>query len=152
MLEGVSHRGPSSETSSHKECVLEERAGRPNARARPGASAAERRDATPAAEEGRGAGRSLPWRLPRKRRDPPRDSRVVLRADSSQPASSFGRLRGIRVVSLACGGVSSLTWCGQSVLVLGGVVGDRLQHHPHGEGEHGGEEAIEDKVEEEDKG
>lgn len=75
-----------------------------------------------------------------------------LRADSSQPASSFGRLGGTRVVSLAGGGVSSLTWCGQSVLVLGGVVRDRLQHHPHGEGEHGGEEAIEDEVEEEDKG
>lgn len=49
-------------------------------------------------------------------------------------------------------GASSLTWCGQSVLVLGGMVRDSLQHYPHGESEHGREEAIEDEVEEEDKG
>lgn len=53
---------------------------------------------------------------------------------------------------MAGGGASSLTWCGQPVLVLRGVVRDSLQHHPHGEGEHGGEEAIEDEVEEEDEG
>jgi hypothetical protein len=49
-------------------------------------------------------------------------------------------------------GTSSLTRRGQSVLILGGMVRDSLQHHPHGEGEHGCEEAIEDEVEEEDKG
>lgn len=55
----------------------------------------------------------------------------------------------IKVLSL---GANHQAWCGQSVLVLGGVVRDSLQHHPHGEGEHGREEAIEDEVEEEDKG
>lgn len=49
-------------------------------------------------------------------------------------------------------GTTSLTWCGQSILVLGSMIRDGLQHHPHGEGEHGREEAIEDKVEEEDEG
>lgn len=47
---------------------------------------------------------------------------------------------------------ASLTWCGQSVLVLGGMVRDCLQHDPHGKGKHCREEAIEDEVEEEDKG
>lgn len=32
------------------------------------------------------------------------------------------------------------------------MVRDSLQHYPHGEAEHGGEEAIEDEVEEEDEG
>lgn len=49
-------------------------------------------------------------------------------------------------------GANHQAWCGQPVLVLGSVVRDGLQHHPHGEGEHGREEAIEDEVEEEDEG
>lgn len=55
----------------------------------------------------------------------------------------------IQVLSL---GANHQAWCGQSVLVLGGMVRDSLQHYPHGESEHGREEAIEDEVEEEDKG
>lgn len=64
----------------------------------------------------------------------------------------MGGLGGKRAIRGAGSRVSSLTWCGQSVLVLGGMVRDSLQHHPHGEGEHGREEAIKDEVEEEDKG
>lgn len=55
----------------------------------------------------------------------------------------------IKVLSL---GSNHQAWCGQSILVLGGMVRDGLQHHPHGEGEHGREETIEDEVEEEDEG
>lgn len=55
----------------------------------------------------------------------------------------------IKVLSL---GTNHQARCSQSVLVLGGMVGDSLQHHPHGEGEHGGEEPIKNEVEEEDKG
>ena len=58
-----------------------------------------RRDATPAAEEGRGAGRSLPWRLPRKSRDPPpppRDSRVVGGHSTETRAGGGGSGRGGR--------------------------------------------------------
>lgn len=55
----------------------------------------------------------------------------------------------IKVFSL---GANHQAGCSQSVLVLGGMVRDSLQHHPHGEGEHCREKAIEDEVEEEDKG
>lgn len=49
-------------------------------------------------------------------------------------------------------GANHQAWGGQSILVLGSVVRDSLQHGPHGKGEHGREEAIEDEVEEEDEG
>lgn len=73
------------------------------------------------------------------------------------PSNSWEELRssgGLEdtVVRVAGRGTSPLTWCGQSILVLGSVFRDSLQHHPHGEGEHGREEAIEDEVEEEDEG
>lgn len=55
----------------------------------------------------------------------------------------------IKVLSL---GANHQARCSQPVLVLGGMVRDSLQHHPHGEGEHSRKEAIEDEVEEEDKG
>lgn len=65
------------------------------------------------------------------------------------PASSVTDIyNDIKVLSL---GTNHQAWCGQSVLVLRGMIRNSLQHHPHGEGEHGCEEAIEDKVEEEDK-
>lgn len=75
--------------------------------------------------------------------------RIIL--SSSQPMNSFWRLGCARAIRGTGREASSLTWCGQPVLILGGMVRDSLQHHPHCEGEHGREEAIEDKVEEEDK-
>lgn len=65
---------------------------------------------------------------------------------------SFLEVWGAQNRLMAGGKRESLTWRGQSVLVLGGMVRDRLQHDPHGEGEHRREEAIEDEVEKEDKG
>lgn len=46
----------------------------------------------------------------------------------------------------------TLTWTGDAVPVPRHVVVQREQHHPHGEGEHAGQEAVEDQVEEQDEG
>ena len=43
-----------------------------------------------------------------------------------------------------------LTWAGHSVPVLGHVVLQGLQHHPHGEGEEARQEGIEHQVEADD--
>lgn len=44
------------------------------------------------------------------------------------------------------------TWEGNAVLVLGHVVVQSHQHHPHGQREHPGQEGVEHQVEEQDEG
>lgn len=44
-----------------------------------------------------------------------------------------------------------LTWDREAVLVLGDIWVHRLEHHPHGEREEGGEETVEHQIEEQDQ-
>lgn len=44
-----------------------------------------------------------------------------------------------------------LTWGGDAVSVARNKVIQSEQHHPHGQGEHAGQEAVEDQVEEQDE-
>lgn len=44
-----------------------------------------------------------------------------------------------------------LTWGGDAVSVARHKVVQSEQHHPHGQGEHAGQEAVEDQVEEQDE-
>lgn len=45
----------------------------------------------------------------------------------------------------------ALTWGGDAVSVTRHIVVQGEQHHPHGQGEHAGQEAVEDQVEEQDE-
>lgn len=46
----------------------------------------------------------------------------------------------------------TLTWIGNAVSVLGHIVIQSEQQHPHGQGEHASQETVENQVEQQDEG